>query len=97
MRLLYDNGNPKNSVRVFEHNGYKFRMDYKHSASCNYDPTLSVMDKSGKWNQIETSSTVNANWNNLGCYVGKDALKKLNDQNNLTEKSFINYIESVYY
>ena len=94
MKLVYDNGNPYNSVIVYEHNGHKFRSHCEHRNG-NCDCSLCVMTSDGTWVQIETNKSVNVSWKNYYFLDKKEPLKCA-DANKPVIEAFKKYIKSVY-
>ena len=72
LKLVYDNGNPKNSIRIYSYCGKKFRFYFPHMNGSSNMPSLSVMDSDGIWHVIETSETLNVKWKNL-YYLERDS------------------------
>lgn len=94
MKLVYDNGNPCNSIIVYEHHGHKFRShcDHRNGAwSC----FLCIMANDGTWTQIETNKSVNVSWKNLYFLDGKRPTECATANMPVVE-AFKNYIKSVY-
>ena len=97
LKLVYDNGNPKNSIRIYSYCGKKFRFYFPHMNGSSNMPSLSVMDSDGIWHVIETSETLNVKCKNL-YYLERDSNpSKHKEQNDTVEAEFIKYIEKVYY
>lgn len=94
MNLVYDNGNPCNSILVYEHNGRKFRSHCNHRNGY-WDCSLCVMASDGTWKQIETNKSVNVKWENLYFLDGKRPTECANANMPVVE-AFKNYIRSVY-
>ena len=94
MKLIYDNGNPCNSVLIYEYNSHKFRSHCDHrNGVC--DCSLCVMANDGTWEQIETNISVNVKWENLYFLNDKRPIECANANKPVIE-AFKNYIKSVY-
>jgi hypothetical protein len=94
MKLIYDNGNPCNSVLVYEHNGHKFRSHCDHKNGY-WDCSLSIMANDGTWKQIETNKSLNVEWENL-YFLNNKQPTKCAAANMPVVEAFEKYIESIY-
>lgn len=94
MNLIYSNNSHCHLLQVYEHKNHKFRIFIDHSNG-SFGPTLSIMANDGTWQQIETASSINVEWENL-YFLNEKFTDKCKNRNLPVIEAFKKYIELVY-
>ena len=99
IRMLYDNGNPCNSVRVYSYVSdndnviRKFRIQCPHFDSDYKDDAILSIHHDGIWLALEFSKDLNIGWKQV---LNRSDIGDMISENTKAEKAFLDYIMRVF-